>query len=50
MTDFLDINHFYLKRRFGHWTLFPFSGKKPTQLGPINMASSILRRVPIHDG
>jgi hypothetical protein len=42
--DFLDIIHrpsFYLKRRFGDWTLSPFSVRKLTHLGTIDRASPI---------
>jgi hypothetical protein len=33
----------YLKQSFEEWTLPPSSGKKPTELGPIDRASPYLR-------
>jgi hypothetical protein len=41
MNDFMDIIRspvFYLKERFGDWTLFPSSGKKPFQWEPVDRA------------
>lgn len=43
---FSDIIHrhiFYLKQSFGKWTLSPFSGKKLTQSGSIDIASPYLQ-------
>jgi hypothetical protein len=38
---------YYLKQRFGDWSLLPPSRKKPTQLGPTDRASpSLLQAVP----
>jgi hypothetical protein len=42
ISDFLAIILFF-KQRFGHWPLPLSSGNKPTQLDPINRASSYLQ-------
>jgi hypothetical protein len=44
MIDFLDVINrsiFYLKLRFGDWTLSPSSGKNPIHLGPVDRTGSI---------
>jgi hypothetical protein len=39
---------FYVEQRFGNWTLPSSSGKKPTQLGPVDRASRYPEPISTH--